>query len=67
VNKHNKCEDRALLVTDKFVFKLDPGKKYKAMTSGIPLAKVRRTVDHSMCGVEQKLFSKNTVYIFGCV
>nr|CAB3264156.1 unconventional myosin-Id [Phallusia mammillata] len=40
INKHNKSENRALLITDKFIFKLDPAKKYKAMTSGVPLRKV---------------------------
>uniref|UniRef100_H2YU17 Myosin motor domain-containing protein n=1 Tax=Ciona savignyi TaxID=51511 RepID=H2YU17_CIOSA len=40
VNKNNKSEDRAILITDKHVFKLDAGKGYKAMTSGIQLAKV---------------------------
>ena len=40
MNKHNKSEDRAIMVTEKMLFKLDPAKRYKAMTSGVPLAKV---------------------------
>nr|XP_039255052.1 unconventional myosin-Id-like [Styela clava] len=39
VNRKNKCEDRALLVTEKFIFKLDPGKSYKPMNR-IPVDKV---------------------------
>lgn len=41
VNKRNKCEDRALLITDKSIYKLDPGKAYKPMKAGIPLKKVK--------------------------
>jgi len=41
VNKHNKNADRALLVTDRAIFKLDPGKGYKPMTKGVPLLKLR--------------------------
>ncbi|XP_033097295.1 unconventional myosin-Id-like isoform X2 [Anneissia japonica] len=32
VNKHNKCADRALMVTDKFIYKLDPKKVFKSMS-----------------------------------
>ena len=40
VNKHNKCAERALLVTDKFVYKLDPKKGFKQMRPGTPLTEV---------------------------
>ncbi|CAK8683010.1 unnamed protein product [Clavelina lepadiformis] len=39
VNKHNKSEDRAIMVTDKLIFKLDPAKGYKPM-HGVPLNKI---------------------------
>lgn len=41
VNKNNKCEDRALLITDKQVYKLDPAKNYKPMRAGVPLHKIK--------------------------
>lgn len=41
INKNNKCEDRALLITDKFIYKLDPRKSYKPMKSGVPLRKIK--------------------------
>ncbi|XP_077866733.1 unconventional myosin-Id-like [Saccoglossus kowalevskii] len=40
VNHHNKSADRALLFTDKFIYKLDSSKKYKAMKGGIPIETV---------------------------
>ncbi|XP_035688494.1 unconventional myosin-Id-like isoform X2 [Branchiostoma floridae] len=40
VNHHNKSSDRAVLVTDKFLYKLDPKKGYKAMKQGTPLAQM---------------------------
>jgi len=43
MNKYNKSEDRAIMITEKMIFKLDPAKRYKAMTSGIPLSKVNFT------------------------
>ncbi|CAG0902655.1 unnamed protein product [Darwinula stevensoni] len=36
VNKHNKSADRAILITDTAIFKLNP-KNFRAMKSGIPL------------------------------
>lgn len=41
VNKGNKCEDRAVVVTDRHVYKLNPAKSYKPMRAGVPLNKVR--------------------------
>jgi len=41
INKFNKNTDRALLVTDRSIFKLDPKKSYKPMTSGISLTKIQ--------------------------
>ncbi|XP_071959724.1 unconventional myosin-Id-like isoform X2 [Antedon mediterranea] len=32
VNKHNKCADRAILVTDKYIYKLDPKNVFKSMS-----------------------------------
>ena len=40
-NRYNKTADRAVCITDKFIYKLDPKKKFKEMkTAGIPLADV---------------------------
>ncbi|XP_053374202.1 unconventional myosin-Id-like [Mercenaria mercenaria] len=36
VNKHNQCADRAVVLTDKGIYKLDPKKKYKPMRAIIP-------------------------------
>lgn len=33
-NKNNKPADRAIVITDKLIYKLDPKKKYKAMKKG---------------------------------
>jgi len=41
VNKHNQCADRAIVVTDKGLYKLDPKKKYKPLRSIIPFQQVR--------------------------
>ena len=40
VNKHNQCADRAILITDKGIYKLDPKKKYKPLRSIIPFQQV---------------------------
>ncbi|XP_077979161.1 unconventional myosin-Id-like [Glandiceps talaboti] len=40
-NHRHKNSDRALLVTDKHIYKLDPMKKYKAMKSGTPINQVK--------------------------
>ncbi|XP_067934572.1 unconventional myosin-Id-like [Watersipora subatra] len=42
VNKGNSNSNRALLITDSFIYKLDPGKasKYKVMAKGIPVVNV---------------------------
>ncbi|XP_052797829.1 unconventional myosin-Id-like [Mya arenaria] len=40
VNKHNQCADRAIVITDRGIYKLDPKKKYKPMRSIIPLQQV---------------------------
>ncbi|XP_050418381.2 unconventional myosin-Id isoform X2 [Patella vulgata] len=40
VNKHNKTADRALLITDKYIYKLDQKKKFKPMRKGIPLIEI---------------------------
>ncbi|XP_054715568.1 unconventional myosin-Id-like [Uloborus diversus] len=37
VNKHNKCADRAILVTDRFIYKLD-SKRFKPLRSAIPIS-----------------------------
>lgn len=39
-NKNNKPADRAIVITDKLIYKLDPKKKYKAMKKGIPISMV---------------------------
>jgi len=39
-NKHNKTADRAVLFTDRFIYKLDPKKKFKAMRKGTPLTDI---------------------------
>ncbi|KAG8446969.1 hypothetical protein GDO86_014421, partial [Hymenochirus boettgeri] len=33
VNRFNKVEDRAIFITDRHLYKMDPGKQYKVMTS----------------------------------
>ncbi|XP_063421774.1 unconventional myosin-Id-like isoform X2 [Mytilus trossulus] len=40
INKHSKPADRSIAVTDKFIYKLDPKKKYKPMRKGIPVSEV---------------------------
>lgn len=40
VNKHNQCADRAIMITDKGIYKLDPKKKYKPLRAIIPLQQV---------------------------
>ncbi|KAK3104099.1 hypothetical protein FSP39_024410 [Pinctada imbricata] len=40
VNKHNQSADRAVAVTDQYVYKLDPRKKFKPLKKGIPLSVV---------------------------
>ncbi|PIK44809.1 hypothetical protein BSL78_18335 [Apostichopus japonicus] len=40
VNKHNKFTERVLVVTDKFIYKLDQNKNYKPLKGGIPLAEI---------------------------
>ncbi|XP_071495589.1 unconventional myosin-Id-like [Diadema antillarum] len=40
VNKHNKFAERALVVTDRFIYKLDPKKNFKLMRAGIPVSEV---------------------------
>ena len=40
VNKRNKTEDRAVVVTERGIFKLDPKHNFKIMKDGIPLDKV---------------------------
>lgn len=39
-NRFAKCADRAICITDKFIYKLDPKKKFKPMTKGIPFEEV---------------------------
>jgi myosin-1 len=39
-NKHNQTSDRAILITDKHIYKLDPKNKFKAMKPGIPLSDI---------------------------
>ncbi|XP_070211520.1 unconventional myosin-Id-like [Littorina saxatilis] len=39
-NKHNKTAERAVVFTDKFIYKLDAGKHFKPMQKGIPFADV---------------------------
>jgi len=41
INRFNKNADRAVLITDRCIFKLDPSKNYKPMKSPTPLTKVR--------------------------
>lgn len=41
VNKHNQCADRAIVITDKGIYKLDPKKKYKPLRTIIPFQQVR--------------------------
>ncbi|KFM66883.1 Myosin-IA, partial [Stegodyphus mimosarum] len=36
VNKHNKCAERAIVVTDRFIYKLD-SKRFKPLRSAIPI------------------------------
>ena len=42
INKGNKSANRAILITNSFIYKLDPGKgsKYKVMSAGMPIANV---------------------------
>ena len=40
VNKHNKSADRGIIITDKFIYKLDVKKKFKPMAKGSPLTEV---------------------------
>ncbi|XP_038044734.1 unconventional myosin-Id-like [Patiria miniata] len=40
INKHSKCAERALLVTDKFIYKLDPKKNFKPMRIGTHISEV---------------------------
>ncbi|XP_072029754.1 unconventional myosin-Id-like [Amphiura filiformis] len=40
VNKHNKCAERAILVTDRCIYKLDPKKGFKPMRAGVALSEV---------------------------
>ena len=40
VNKRNKTEERAIVVTERGIFKLDPKHKFKIMKDGISIAKV---------------------------
>ncbi|XP_013401655.1 unconventional myosin-Id [Lingula anatina] len=40
VNRHNKTADRAIVVTDKYIYKLDQKKKYKPMRHGTPITDV---------------------------
>ncbi|XP_076437285.1 unconventional myosin-Id-like [Babylonia areolata] len=40
VNKHNKTAERAIVFTDKFIYKLDQRKHFKPMQKGIPFADV---------------------------
>ena len=39
-NKFNKTADRAVLFTDKFIYKLDPKKGFKPMKAAIPITDV---------------------------
>ncbi|PRD26329.1 UNVERIFIED_CONTAM: Unconventional myosin-Id [Trichonephila clavipes] len=36
VNKHNKCAERAIVITDRFIYKLD-SKRFKPLRSAIPI------------------------------
>lgn len=40
MNRHNKCADRAILITDWAVYKLDIT-KFKPMKKGMPIQEVR--------------------------
>ena len=40
VNKFNKSAERGVVITDKFIYKLDVKKKFKPMAKGIPLTDV---------------------------
>ncbi|XP_041478536.1 LOW QUALITY PROTEIN: unconventional myosin-Id-like [Lytechinus variegatus] len=40
VNKHNKFAERALVITDQFIYKLDPKKNFKLMRPGTPVSEV---------------------------
>ena len=40
-NKNNKAADRAIAITDKCIYKLDPKKKYKPLKKGIGIQMVR--------------------------
>lgn len=40
INRFHKAEDRAVLITDRHLYKMDPQKQYKPMKS-IPLYNVR--------------------------
>lgn len=40
VNKFNKSSERGIVITDKFIYKLDVKKKFKPMSKGIPLTDV---------------------------
>ncbi|XP_046369671.2 unconventional myosin-Id-like [Haliotis rufescens] len=39
-NKFNKTADRGVVITDKYIYKLDPKKKFKAMRKGTPISDV---------------------------
>ncbi len=41
-NKFNKTADRAVLFTDKFIYKLDPKKGFKPMKAAIPITDVSK-------------------------
>lgn len=56
-NKNNKPADRAIVITDKLIYKLDPKKKYKPLKKGIPISMVS---DHKMYMVKNYL--KGTIY-----
>lgn len=60
-NKNNKPADRAIVITDKLIYKLDPKKKYKAMKKGIPISMVINIKVISICMVSNYL--KETQYI----
>ncbi|XP_067649162.1 unconventional myosin-Id-like [Haliotis asinina] len=39
-NKFNKTADRGVVITDKYIYKLDPNKKFKAMRKGTPITEI---------------------------
>uniref|UniRef100_A0A5F8GZU1 Myosin IG n=1 Tax=Monodelphis domestica TaxID=13616 RepID=A0A5F8GZU1_MONDO len=57
VNRFNKSRDRALLLTDKHLYKLEPNKQYRVMRA-VPLTKWNKT-QHSILAVHIK-DDKNT-------